>query len=62
VELKLNETYELLVFADNVKLLGDNIDTMNRSTETLIDAIRDVDLVVNTEEIKYVLYRHQIAE
>jgi hypothetical protein len=35
--LKLNGTHQLLAYANDVNLVGDNIDTTNRSTETLID-------------------------
>jgi hypothetical protein len=39
VRLKLNGTHKLLVYIDDVKLLCDNVDTINRNTETLIDAV-----------------------
>jgi hypothetical protein len=38
VGLKFNGTHQLLAYADDVNLLGDNIDTMKKYTETLIDA------------------------
>jgi hypothetical protein len=38
VALKLNGTYQLLAYADDVNLLEDNIDTIKKKTETLIDA------------------------
>jgi hypothetical protein len=37
VGLKLNEMHQLLVCADVVKAQEDNIDTMNKNRETLID-------------------------
>jgi hypothetical protein len=33
--LKLNGTHQPLVYADDVNLLGDNIDTMKKNTKTL---------------------------
>jgi hypothetical protein len=38
VGLKLNGTHLLLVYADDVNLLEENINTTNKNTETLIDA------------------------
>jgi hypothetical protein len=38
VELKLNGTYHLLTYADDVNLLGNNIETMKKNKETLTDA------------------------
>jgi hypothetical protein len=55
VELKLNGKHQLLAYADDVNLLGDNIDTIKKSTETLIDASKEVVLEINLEKIKYML-------
>jgi hypothetical protein len=42
--LKLNGTHQLLAYADGVNLLGENIDTINKNTQTLIDASKEVSL------------------
>jgi hypothetical protein len=38
-----------------VNVLGDNIDTINKNTQTLIDAGKEVGLEVNVEKTKYML-------
>jgi hypothetical protein len=52
VGLKLNGTHQLLVYADDVNLLGDSVDTIKKNTQTLIDASKEVGLEVNTEKTK----------
>jgi hypothetical protein len=60
--LQLNGTLQLLACADDVNLLGDNIDTIKKTTETLINANNEVGLEINVEKTKYMLLsRHQNA-
>jgi hypothetical protein len=56
--LKLNGTHQQLVYADDVILLGDNIDTITKNTQTLIDTSKEIGLQVNTEKTKYMLLSH----
>jgi hypothetical protein len=41
--------------ADDVNLLGDNINTINENRETLIYASKEVGTEVNTEKSKYII-------
>jgi hypothetical protein len=54
VGLKLNGTQQLPVCADDMNLLGDNIDTVKKNTYNLIITSKEVGLEVNTEKTTYV--------
>jgi urease accessory protein UreE len=50
VGLKLSGTHELLAHADDVSLMGNNIAAINKNTESLIDANKEVGLEINIEK------------
>jgi hypothetical protein len=56
--LEFKWSYDLLICADDINLLGCNINNIEENTETLFEANRIVDLEINTE--KYMIMpRHQ---
>jgi hypothetical protein len=62
VGLKLSGTHKLLAYADNVNLLGNNIDTIKKSIYISIDASREASLEIKAEKTKYMLVtRHKNA-
>jgi hypothetical protein len=45
-----NETYQPLVYANDMNLLGDNIDTSKKNTQHITDVTKETALEVNTKE------------
>jgi hypothetical protein len=55
--------HQLLAYADDVNIVGENIDTIQTNSKGLLDASNEVGLVVNPEKTKYMLVsRCQKAE
>jgi hypothetical protein len=60
--MELNRTHHLLVYADNVNMLGINITNIKKSTEVPSQANREISLEVNTDITKYmVVYYYKNA-
>jgi hypothetical protein len=54
--LELNGTHQLLVYADDVNLLGDSVN--KRKFRNTLRASRDIGLEINAEKTKYVIMSH----
>jgi hypothetical protein len=54
----LNGTHQLLSYAHDVILLGDNICTTKKNTETLISASNETGLEINIEKTRQMLLSH----
>jgi hypothetical protein len=51
--LKLNGVHQLSACADDDNVVGENMDTVKKNTEALLDASKKVGLEVNEEKTKY---------
>jgi hypothetical protein len=48
--LKLNRTYQLCAYGDDLNIIGENTDTIKKNTEALLDASKEVGLEVDPEK------------
>ena len=51
IDLDMNGKYQLLVYADDVNMLGENLQTVRENAEIFIKAGKDIGLEVNSEKI-----------
>jgi hypothetical protein len=53
--LKLNDTLQLLVYADDVNILGGSVHAIKKNTEALVVTSKEIGLEVNGEKSKYMV-------
>jgi hypothetical protein len=56
--MKLNGTHQLLVYADDVSVLGGSVHAIKKNTEALVVASKEIGLEVNAEKTKYIVMSH----
>jgi hypothetical protein len=59
VGLEINGT-QLLIYVDDVNLLGNSVNTIKENSETLLEASRDIGLEINAEKTKYMIMSHHL--
>jgi hypothetical protein len=57
--LELKGTHQLFVYAGDINLLADSVNTIKEYTEILLEASRDIGVEINAEKTKYmIISRH----
>jgi hypothetical protein len=60
--MKLNSIHQLLVYSDDVKILGESVHTVKENVEALVVASKETGIEVNADETKHmVMSRDQNA-
>jgi hypothetical protein len=54
-ELELNRTHQLLAYTVDVKIVGENGNTINKNMEALLEVSREDGLEINVQKTKYVV-------
>jgi hypothetical protein len=54
--LKLNGTHQVFAYADDVNIMEEIMDTINKKTGALLDPSKEVGLEVNPEKTEYMLW------
>ena len=49
--LDMNDTHQVLIYADDVNLIGDNIRMIGRNADVLLNTCYDVGIAVNTRKV-----------
>ena len=49
-KLDMNGTHQVLAYANDVNLIGDDIRTIERNADVLLNSCEDIGLAVNTEK------------
>ena len=53
--MKLNSTHQLLVYTDDVNILGERVHTVKENAIVLVLASKETGLEVNSERTKYMV-------
>ena len=59
--LKFNGKYQLLVYADDVNILGGSVHTVKKNAGTLVAATKEIGLEVNADKTKYVVIQDKVT-
>ena len=58
--MRMNATHQVLTYADDVNLVGDDIRTIESNADVFINACKSIGLEVNTGKTKYMeIGRHR---